>query len=287
MNVEIYLRPNSPPCDEARATLLAVQKEIPFELLEVDIERDPVLRERYADEIPVVFVDGKAWFKRSVERSALASRLERARSFSMGTLDPQKTLSRTAPVSRGTKVGFAVAVVLAVSAVFAGKAYTRLVLDRQRAREGLELTPQNRPAPDFALSGPEGSTVNISSFKGKVVLVNFYATWCGPCREEVPSLDALAKEVAGEPIAIVAIDAEEDWGTIRKFFGAQQPAFSLALDPTGSAVDAYEQRPKGAMFPETYFVDPSFQVVAKVEGPRTWTDPAMVRYLRDLAGGGR
>ena len=200
-------------------------------------------------------------------------------------LRPERSRIDSPPVARSTKVGFAAVLVLSVAALLAGKLYVRLVLDRERAREGLELMPQSRAAPDFALSAADGKTVSLSAYKGKVLLVNFYATWCGPCRQEVPSLNELAKEVAGEPIAILAVDAEEDWPTIHKFFAQQQPAFQLALDATGSAVDAYEQRPEGAMFPETYFVDPTFHVVAKVEGPRDWTDPAMLRYIRDLADG--
>jgi thiol-disulfide isomerase/thioredoxin len=200
-------------------------------------------------------------------------------------LRPHRSQIDSPPVARSIKVAFAGVLALAVAALGAGKLYTRLVLDRQRAREGLELMPQSRAAPDVALTSADGKPINLSAYKGKVLLVNFYATWCGPCRQEVPSLNELAKEVAGEPIAILAIDAEEDWATIHKFFGPQLPAFQLALDATGTAVDAYEQRPKGAMFPETFFVDPSFHVVAKVEGPRDWTDPAMLRYIRDLADG--
>ncbi len=198
-------------------------------------------------------------------------------------LRPTRPQFDSPPVARSVKVAFAAVLLLSIGGLAAGKLYTRLVLDRERAREGLELMPQNRAAPDFALASADGKTLNLSAYKGKVLLVNFYATWCGPCRQEVPSLNELAKEVAGEPIAILAVDAEEDWPTIHKFFGQQQPAFQLALDATGSAVDAYEQRPKGAMFPETFFVDPTSHVVAKVEGPRDWTDPAMLRYIRDLA----
>jgi thiol-disulfide isomerase/thioredoxin len=283
MNVEIYSKPGCTLCDEAKELLLDVQKRIPFELLEVDIEKDPLLLKRFGEEIPVVFVDGRKAFKLRIDRGELENRLERARAFSLGTLDPQKTLSRTAPVSRGTKIAFAIAVVLGILSVFGSKLYSRLVLDEERAIAGLELMVQNRPAPDFLLSTQQGGARPISAYKGKVVLLNFFATWCGPCREEMPSMDALAKALKGEQFEVVAVDVQEDWGTVDKFFGATPPAFQLALDASGKAAEAYEEK-RDLMFPETFVIDREGRVVAKVEGPRNWSEPAAVHYLRRLMG---
>jgi peroxiredoxin/glutaredoxin len=283
MNVELYSKPNCSLCDQARSVLLEVQKRIPFELLEVDIEKDPVLLERYRHDIPVVFVDGKAWFKHKVDASELEKRLERARAFNMGTLDPQKTLSRTAPVSRATKVGFALTVLLAIAAVFASKGYSKLVLDPERAIEGLDLIKQNRPAPDFALQDADGKSLALSSYRGKVLVLNFYATWCEPCREEVPSLNDLAKTLASDPhVQVLAVSVQEDWPTIHKFFGAQPPSFALALDQSSMAARAYEQK-DNLQFPETFIIAPDGKVMAKIEGPRDWTEPAMLHYLHKLA----
>jgi len=286
MNVEIYSRPGCHLCEQAKAVLLQVQQEIPFELLEVDIERDPLLLERFKTEIPVVFVDGRKLSHHKVDVEALRNRLERARSFSMGTLDPQKTLSRTAPVSRGTKTVFAVVAVLAIAGVFASKGYTKFVLDRQRALEGLELVAQDRPAPDFSVEAPGGKVRTISGYQGKLLVLNFFATWCGPCREEMPSMEVLARQVKAEGISVLAVDEQEDWATINSFFSGKTPSFDLALDASGAAAEAYELRPQGKlMFPETFIVTPKGRVVAKFEGPRDWTDATLVRYLRSLARG--
>jgi peroxiredoxin/glutaredoxin len=282
LNVELYSKPGCHLCEQARAVLLDVQASIPFELLEVDITRDPLLQERFATEIPVVFIDGKAWFKHRLKKDELINRLERARAFSLGTLDPQKTLSRTAPVSRGTKVGFAVVAVLALAAVFATKAYGKFVLDENRAIEGLELIADDRAAPDFALSGPEGQSTTIAGYRGKLLVLNFYATWCGPCRDELPAMNALAEQMAHEKVAVLAVDVQEDWPTVQRFFAGQKPAFALALDASGKAAEAYEKKPQ-LQFPETFIITPAGKVVAKLEGPRDWTDPAMLRYLRGLS----
>lgn len=284
MNVELYSKPGCHLCEQAKAVLLEVQGSIPFELLEVDISRDPLLQERFGTEIPVVFIDGKAWFRHRLKRDELVNRLERARAFSLGTLDPQKTLSRTAPVSRGTKVGFAIAAVLSLAAVFATKAYGKFVLDERRALEGLELIAQHRPAPEVALAGPDGQATAIAGYRGKVLLLNFYATWCGPCRDELPSMNALAEQTAGEKLSVLAVDVQEDWPTVQRFFAGQKPAFGLALDATGQAALAYESKAQ-LQFPETFVIAPDGTVVAKLEGPRDWTDPAMLRYLRGLSRG--
>jgi len=284
MNVELYSRPNCHLCDEAKATLLEVQKEIDFELLEVNIETDPLLKERFLRDVPVVFVDGKAWFKHKVDKEDLKKRLDRARSFSLGTLDPQKTLSRTAPVSRSTKIGFSILVVAAIVAVFASKAYVKLVLDPARGVESLSPVHQDRPAPDFAVEAQGGPARTLASYPGKLLVLNFFATWCGPCRDEMPSMNALAQQTKGENIAVVAVDVQEDWPTLKKFFGEQNPAFDVMLDASGAAATAYEQK-KGLQFPETFLITPSGKVVAKFEGARDWTDPAMLRYLRGLSRG--
>lgn len=283
MNVELYSRQNCHLCDAARETLRSVQQEIPFELHEIDIDRDPLLRERYTHDVPVVFIDGKAWFKHKLDREEMVKRLERARAFALGTLDPQKTLSRTAPVSRATKVGFAIACVLAIAAVFVSKGYVKFVLDRQRAESGLELMKQDRPAPDFSLLAENGAQKAISAYRGQVLVLNFFATWCAPCREELPSMNALAANMKDQKVAVLAVDVEEGWPVVNRFFAAQQPSFDVAVDPTGDAARAYEQK-SGLQYPETFILTPDGRVVAKFEGARDWTDPAMVGFLKRLRG---
>lgn len=283
MNVELYSKPSCSLCDEARATILEVQARIPFDFHEVDITRDPVLFEKYQHDIPVVFVDGIRFFKLKLDKEEFEQRLERSRAFALGTLDPQKTLSRTRPVQRATKVIFALTVFASIVAVFGVKAYQRLVLDPQRAVAGLELKAESRPAPAFELTTQDGKPLDLSAYRGKLLLLNFFATWCGPCREEVPSLMALARTTQGEKIEIVAIDVQEDWALVGRFFG-KPPPFVLAMDATGKTASAYEAKPN-LQFPETFVITPQGQIVAKIEGPRDWTDPAMLAYLRQLSRG--
>lgn len=284
MNVEIYSKPNCHLCEEAKAVLLEVQKEIPFELLEVDIEKDPVLKERFKTEVPVVFVDGRKLFTHRVDREELVKRLERARAFSLGTLDPQKTLSRTAPVSRTTKWAFAIIAVGSIAGLLAAKGYSKFVLDRDRAVESLNLIPDGRLAPPFQVVLSDQQPRTLANYKGKLLVLNYFATWCGPCREELPSMNQLALQTKGENIAVLAVSVQEDWPTLKKFFGGQVPAFELGLDESGNSAAAYERR-ESLMFPETFIVTPAGQVVAKIEGARDWTDPVMLRWLRRLSEG--
>lgn len=94
-------------------------------------------------------------------------------------------------------------------------------------------------------------------------------------------MQALAKALADEKFTILAVDVQEDWPTIDRFFAAERPRFDLALDPSGKAAEAYEQK-RALQFPETFVVTPEGRVVGKFEGPRDWSDPAALRYLRKL-----
>lgn len=97
-------------------------------------------------------------------------------------------------------------------------------------------------------------------------------------------MNDLARQTAGENIQVLAVSVQEDWPTLQKFFAGQVPAFELGLDESGRSASAYERRDQ-LMFPETFIVTPAGKVVAKFEGARDWTDPAMLRWLRKLANG--
>jgi peroxiredoxin len=138
----------------------------------------------------------------------------------------------------------------------------------ERGREGVRRTreapcqvlqpsPRNpilgklpQPAPDFSLPNHDGQNVTLSSLKGRVVLVNFWATWCSTCVVEMPSLEKLNEQMAGRPFTTLAVSVDEGWDPVRKFF-PQGSHMTVLLDK-GKDVPARYGTEK---FPESFLVD--------------------------------
>jgi thiol-disulfide isomerase/thioredoxin len=142
-----------------------------------------------------------------------------------------------------------------------------------------------KPAPDFTLKkGPDGGDLALSSLKGKWVLINFWATWCPPCRDEMPSLEMLTRRLARDhagKIELVAASVDEDWNEVNRFFGQTKPTFTVVWDREKSAANSYDSR----KFPETYLVAPDGTVAAKFTGPRDWYNQGMVQYFDEVLRG--
>ncbi len=137
---------------------------------------------------------------------------------------------------------------------------------------------EGRPAPDFTVRDLAGRETRLSDLKGKVALVNFWATWCPPCREEVPSMAALNRLMAGRPFQMMAISIDEGGKeAVEAFFrqsGNDLPAY---LD-TNSAI--------GRMYgitgvPETFIINRNGVIIKKIVGPIDWNTPEVVRFLNE------
>jgi len=138
-----------------------------------------------------------------------------------------------------------------------------------------------QPAPDFTLKAADGRSITLSSLRGKVVLVNFWATWCPPCREEMPSMEELYKNYAPGGLELLAINVEEDGPQIMPEFLRENPhTFPVLFD-----VDEVVRERYGVFqFPETFVIDREGIIVDKVIGAIDWTSPKVLsemnRYLR-------
>ncbi len=113
------------------------------------------------------------------------------------------------------------------------------------------LPKVGQPAPDLELAMLDGSRANLSDFRGKVVLLNFWATYCDPCRNEMPDLEAVYKEVAARGGVVLAVDQKEDAATVRRFVEEFAITFPVALDDKGAAGLIYGL----TGIPETYVID--------------------------------
>ena len=134
-------------------------------------------------------------------------------------------------------------------------------------------------APDFAVVDLSGKTVRLSTLRGRVVLVNVWATWCPPCREEMPSMERLYRQLAGPAFELLAV-SEDEGGLegVRRFAKDMGVTFPVLWDP---------ERQVGSRFgvwgyPETFIIDRNGYVVERVIGPRAWDSPQQVDALRAL-----
>ena len=119
-----------------------------------------------------------------------------------------------------------------------------------------------QPAPDFALKSSSGENLRLSEYRGDVVMVNFWATWCGPCRGEMPYLEAIYKEWAGKGLVFYAINSGETTLDARKFMEANNLTMPVLLDPNQEVSRKY-----GIMgIPTTYFIDRNGIIQGKVVG---------------------
>lgn len=144
------------------------------------------------------------------------------------------------------------------------------------------LTPVPTPfsAPEFALDDIDGKTWSLSALRGKVVVINFWATWCPPCREEMPAMQRAWEQLRERDVVMLAIDVGEDEDTVFLFTG-QLPVeleFPLLLDSDGTVV---EQWPVKGL-PTTFVVDREGRVVYTAVGGRRWDDPALLAPILAL-----
>ena len=135
-------------------------------------------------------------------------------------------------------------------------------------------------APDFILTSLSGQKIRLSEFRGKVVLLNFWATWCPPCREEVPSLAKLANAMTNSNFQMitVAID-KEGRKAVDAYFLHAGVLLTTLLDPDGAVGKTYGI----TGVPETFIIDKNGLIKKKVIGPIDWSEPDTMQYLRDLA----
>ena len=135
-------------------------------------------------------------------------------------------------------------------------------------------------APDFEVVRADGTKLRLSDLRGKVVFVNFWATWCPPCRKEIPDLEALAKKMRHVPFEILAVSSDESWNEINAFLGGKPTKMLIGLDPGKQAISKQFGTEK---LPETYVIDREGRLRLRFVNVQPWTDERIHRYLEWLA----
>ena len=136
----------------------------------------------------------------------------------------------------------------------------------------LDVPDKPRPEPDSAFFGPQGQTLHLADFKGQVLVVNFWATWCAPCVKEMPTLAQLQTAYAGKPVKVMAIslDRTEDKDLAQRFILKHGP-LTFYADPKFAMPFALDPRPVGV--PVTVFIDAQGHERARLEGGADWSSP--------------
>lgn len=142
----------------------------------------------------------------------------------------------------------------------------------------LQPLKERDPAPDFTLPDPNGKKVSLKNFRGKVVFLNFWATWCEGCREEMPSMERLYREFKGKGLEVVAVNVKEQRPAAMAFYKKLQLTYPVVLDSEGEVGLLY-----GAFgLPVTYLIDRKGVVLARLWGPADWHSPGARNLFRAL-----
>ena len=135
------------------------------------------------------------------------------------------------------------------------------------------------PAPDFTFPGLDGKKVSLSDYKGKVVLVNIWATWCPPCVKEMPSMEKLYRKFNGKNFEILAVSIDETGlKAVAPFMEKTRLTFPALIDSKGTIKPVY--RITG--IPESFIIDKQGVLIKKIVGPIDWAAPQVFRFFSSL-----
>ncbi len=148
----------------------------------------------------------------------------------------------------------------------------------KNVKQTLTKVAGNRDAPDFNLEDQNGKFLKMSDYKGKVVIVNFWATWCPPCRKEMPSMQRAWEILKNEDIMMLAINVGEDSDQIFAFTAEYPVEFPLLMDIDSSVIRQWKVRG----LPTTFIVSPAGKIVYQAIGDRDWDSAEILQQIRKL-----
>ncbi len=144
---------------------------------------------------------------------------------------------------------------------------------------GFHVFPKPVEIDPFTVPALTGGTMDSKSLKGKIVLFNFWATWCPPCKREMPSIETLWKTLKGEAFTIAAVSTGEKRKTVEDFIAQNRYTFPIFLDEGGSMGRIYATQG----IPTTYVLDKQGRIVAGIVGSTEYDNPELIKALRAMA----
>ncbi len=140
------------------------------------------------------------------------------------------------------------------------------------------IPEENAPAADFSLTTIDNKVVRLSDYRGKVVFLNFWATWCPPCRMELPSMEKLYTKLQGKPFVMLAVNVDEsDPANVKSFAKSMNLTFPVLIDD-GSVSGLYRVN----AIPTTFILRKDGTIDTIVDGARPWDDPSYVKAFDKL-----
>ena len=143
------------------------------------------------------------------------------------------------------------------------------------ADSALKPLTSHRTPPPLVLLDLAGKRHSLEEYQGKVVVINFFGTWCPPCLEEMPSLLLLAEALKDQPFAVLAVDVGDSPARLRQVFGEQRSAFTILLDSQQSAARSWQ----ALAFPTSFVLDTEQRIRYSVEGPVEWDDLEIAKQI--------
>lgn len=165
---------------------------------------------------------------------------------------------------------------LASGVVLAGAAMILIVFASPSYRQGEPSVAGKTPA-DFTFQ-MDGKPTRLSDLRGKVVVLNFWATWCPPCVEEMPSLNRLHDKISVQGGLVLGVSVDEDVEAYTRFLTEHHIRFPNHREPTRQLAERYGS----TMYPETYIIGRDGRIARKIIGPRDWDGEEMLGYIRGL-----
>jgi peroxiredoxin len=148
--------------------------------------------------------------------------------------------------------------------------------DELFSKIGIQSMKDKRKAPDCTLEALNGEKIQLKALKGKMIFLNFWATWCGPCKEEMPSMEALHQKFKAKDFVFLTVAV--DYGgakRVREFIEKQRYQFPVVVDPAGKTLDLFEIN----KIPSTLVIDKKGRIIGRAIGPRNWNSPEVVSLL--------
>jgi peroxiredoxin len=146
------------------------------------------------------------------------------------------------------------------------------------SKAGLSRVGGETEAPEFELKTLDGKDLNRRDLKGRVILVNFWATWCGPCKEEMPALERLRLKFPEREFEVLAITTDNQRKAIAAFSNTLELTFPVLLDETKEVSDMFGVRG----LPTSVLIDSDGKILARAVGPRAWDGPEMLALIQSL-----
>ncbi len=151
--------------------------------------------------------------------------------------------------------------------------------DELFSKIGIQPMKDKRKAPDCSLEALSGERIQLKALKGKMIFLNFWVTWCGPCKEEMPSMEALYQQFKEKEFIFLTISVDyEDKKKVKEFIDRHHYLFPVLIDPECLTLELFAVK----AIPTTFLINKKGMMIGRAVGPKNWKSPEVVSILNLL-----